>query len=509
MVLPFVKAETWLQTLTEEVDLQRITTPLRVEKEELIQVPCRVGGRKREISVRQYDITFSFRGTNGRDLKGSGRLFIPTKRPRERLPIVVSMHYEMDAKASGRFLARGWATMTPHGERSYVAANLMGHGLNHSACMAQLPRRMPFVDQRRVILFGASAGGYHALMASSMVFPLTAVCALVPPLNLKYNINYLVKNDPLNVNPQDPQKPLAPVVRAVMIVGTETSKGGRPDEQDWKPFSPTFRTDLMTFPTLITYSTADVLVPIQQLSEDLVREPPPGLWPKGYTFDMSKLVPNRSERKTLMSVLRPNQYSLRCLRIPRNSPTILRKREEMPPDEASRIPRHTVTWSKTKRLSIFVLDEGYPEPFCGHTKYHHELQDQDFFQYYMSRSTFRPEILNKEKLAQLMRRFSQREEPTGREYFGDESWPISRLDHPHIERWYVATGLELYVRSSKQNATRALNLYRQLPAALQVLDLDSCSFEEDPLSVLLEHRCQALEQGGDAMMAARLRKSAG
>jgi len=508
MALPFMKAETWLNTLTEEVDLRRITTPIKVEKEETLQVPCKPRGRKREISVRQYDITFNFRGTHGKDLKGSGRLFVPAKRPREKLPMVVSMHYEMDAKGSARFLAKGWATMTPHGERSYVASNLMGHGLNHSACMAQLPRRMPFVDQRRVVLYGGSAGGYHALMASSMVFPLTAVCALVPPLNLKYNINYLAKNDRVNVNPQDPQKPIAPVVRAVIIVGTETDKGGRPDEQDWKPFSPTFRTDLMTFPTLITYSTADVLVPIQQLSEDLVQKPPKGLWPKGYAFEMSKLVPNPSERKTLLKLLEPKDYWLKSVRIPRNSPTILRKREEMSPEEASRITRHWVPFSKTRRLSIFVLDEGYPEPFCGHAKYHHDLRDQGFFDYHMSRPAFKPEVLNREKLAQLMRRFSGKEEPIGKEYAGNESWPISHLDHPHIERWCVALGLDLYMQSARHDAARALQLYKTLPSTLQVLDLDSCCFEEDPLSVLLEHQCRALEEGGDGETARQLRKAA-
>ncbi len=481
---------------------------MKVEKEEMVLVPFNAKGRHMEISARQYDFTFAFRGTHGKDLKGSGRLFIPAKRPRERLPMVISMHYETDAKGSARFLARGWATMTPHGERSYVASNLMGHGLNHSASMAQLPRRMPFVDQRRVMLLGASAGGYHALMASSMVFPLTAVCALLPILNLKYNINYLVRNDQVNRDPQNPEKPAAPVVRAVQIVGTETTKGGRPDDQDWRPFSPTFRTHLMTFPTLITYSTADALVPVNQLSQHLVHKTPTGLWPEGYTFDMAKLVTNRSERKTLLEALNPEEYSLRCVRIERDSPTVLRKRDEMDPKEAAKITSHNIVWSKAKRISIFVLDEGYPEPYCGHLKYHHSVGDDDFFDYSMKRAAFKPGILTMEKLLQLMRRFSGNEEPQGKEYSGNESWLITRLDHQSIERWYVACGLEIFMRSAKANAARVLKLYKELPSELRALDLDSSRFEASPQSVLVQHQMIALEESGDTEMARRLRRAA-
>jgi hypothetical protein len=490
-----MKAETWLRGLRGDIDLHRISTPIKVEKEERIQVLNTIGGKKKQIDVLQFDFSFIFRGTDGKDMRSSGRLFVPTKRPLERLPMVVSMHYEMDANASAQFLARGWATMTPFGERSYKVPNLMGHGINHSICMARLPRRMPFVDQRHLILTGASAGGFHALIASSMIFPVTAVYAAVPLLNLKYNIKYLLRNDGLNINPENPDKPPAPIVKMVMTIANETAKGGRPDAQSWRPFSPVFQRKFMTFPTFITYSTADVLVPINQLSSDLVQNCPPGHWPEGYTFELPNIAPY-NERDVFLSVLKPLEYKLKVVKISRDSPTIVRNRDEMTPAEAAKIFKVTAQWSKVKRFSIMVFDEGYPEPFCGHTKYHFDLED-DFYEYHMSQKSLRTEILTREKLAQIMMRLSAREENQGMEYEDGGSWHITRLDLNYLERWYAARGLEIYMRGSKRNANHAVRLYGELPAKLRVLDFGSSKFDRDPFVVLLHHQNLAAELSGD------------
>jgi hypothetical protein len=506
MPLPLRKAEPWLRSLMGAVDLHRISTPIKVERETRIVVSTIVKGKRKRISVGQFDFSFAFRGTRGSDLKGSGRLFIPVRRPREPLPMVVSMHYEMDSCASARFLARGWAVMTPFGERSYKVPNLMGHGINHSVCMARLPRRMPFVDQEHVVLVGASAGGFHALMASSMVFPVTAVYAAVPILNLKYNINYLVRNNQFNVDSEHPEKTPAPIVKIVIEIANETANGGKPDTQGWGPFSPTFQTKLMTFPTVITYSTADALVPINQLYGELVQKPTPHLWPRGYSFELPKFVPDKSERLLFLNALGRDDYSLKKVKIPRDSPTTQRKREEMSPEEISGIPTKRLLWSSRRRFSIFVMDEGYPEPFCGHTKYHCELLDDDFYEHYMSRPSFSPWTLTKEKMVQLMQRFSSKEPDQGSEYEGDVSWRITRLDHEHLERWYAAAGLEIYMRGSRRNTSRAVRLYGELPSDLRVLDCGHHRFEEEPSAALMCHQILALEKSGDHELAETMRE---
>lgn len=164
--------------------------------------------------------------------------------------------------------------------------------------------------------------------------------------------------------------------------------------------------------------------------------------------------------------------------------------------EISRIPTVRAQWNKTKRFSILIFDEGYPEPFCGHMKYHFDLEN-DFYEYYMSQKSLGPEILTREKLAQIMMRFAAREVNQGREYGDDNSWPITRLDHMHLERWYAAKGLEIYMRGSKSNASHAVRLYRELPAKLRVLDLGSIKFDRDPFAILLHHQILASELSGE------------
>jgi len=496
MALPFQKADQWLDHLPEEPDLTRISTPIRVNQTEDLETP--------ETEVKGVDFSFNFRGTSGNDLEGNGRLFLPSTGSHTALPMVVSMHYEMDLNASTKFLNRGWCVITPHGERNYNAPNLMGDGLNHSCAMADLPRRLPFVDQSRLVLFGGSAGGYHALMTSSRVFPVTAVYAGVPPLNLKYNVQVLMKNNSHNLNPDEPENPPAPFVKAVLPIAEETWKGGRPDRQSWVDFSPTFRSELITSPTFITYSTADVLVPMNQLSRELVKEIVEEEWPEGFAFGMEEIVEDEEERVTFLETLDEADYSLHVVTVPRDSPTVTRRREDMSPEEESRITKTPAEWSTDARFSIVVLDEGRPEPFCAHTKYHHTLEFDDYLDYHVSRGSFSPNALNYEKLELLARRFLGKETYNGREYRGEVSWPITRLGHEHLEKWSVCVGLEMYIACGERNLSLLLELYGTLPKRLRFLDLADLAFKSDPREIILRHQVEILRGSGDMELAERL-----
>jgi len=498
MVLPFVRCEEWLRGLRVHVDHHRISTPIRVTGEKTLDLRGR-----RSISATQFDFTFSHRGTGGEDREGQGRLFIPSKRPREHMPMVVHIHYEFGPEAFTRFLERGWAVMTQTNQRSYNVANLMGNGINSCVAMAQLPRRMPFVDQQRVMLFGTSAGGYHALMASSFIFPVNAVVALVPPLNLKYNINYLLRNDEFNVDPDNPDQPLNSPLRGVTVFATETAKSGRPDLQDWSKFSPSYRTHLITFPTLVTYFTGDGAVPVNQLSRELAHETPGGVWPDGFSFEMEKMVDEKEERLELLDALDPGDYQLRVVKVPSGSPTVDVPGGEMTEEQRSGIFTHSVRWSRTRRFSIYVADEGYPEVYSGHSKYHHRQDDTSFFEHHLSGPP-RRDILTREKMVQLMERFSGRGGDEGRQYDGDESWPISRHDRPHLEKWYVASGLEAYINSGSGHEGHLRRLYRALPEDLKILDLDTSPegrFDRNPGEVLRYHMMMTLLQNGDIKLA--------
>jgi hypothetical protein len=287
-------------------------------------------------------------------------------------------------------------------------------------------------------------------------------------------------------------------VRAVLVIAEETAKGGNPDEENWNQLSPIFRTEYMTFPTVMTYVTADALVPVCQLSRDLVRAPPDGMWPRGFSFDMEDILENPDERTSLLEVLSRRDFQIKVVKTPETSPTLEKMRDQLSPEEKSKITKDPLLWSKNRRFSIYVLDEGPPEPFCGHAKYHHGVDDTSFFDYHFSRGMLEPQSLTLKKLEQLMQRFVGIQPDLGREYADGDNWPISRLDQPHIERWYVSQGLEVFARGNG-NAKRLVNLYRRLPVDLKVLDLPGSdgSFVKNPLGILLYQQLLCSIECGD------------
>jgi len=495
-MLPFEEPEPWLETAKACNAQWRISRPIFVTDVSKRRLESSSHLTEGEVDATIYDFEFPFLGTRGQTLSGRGRLFLPSERRDVPIPIMVSTHYEMDASTAAKYLSAGWAVMTPTGNRSYQMLNIIGDSLNHSLSMAELPKRFPFVDQSRIFLVGGSAGGYQALMTASRLFPVRGAVALVPVVNLKYNINYLLKNAPLNRQPRS-NEPIAPYVKAVMPIAVETEKAGRTDRQGWQSFSPVYSMDLVACQTLVVCSTADVLVPINQFSPTLVQEPPEGTWPDGFTFDMEKLV-GPGERRTLLESLSPRDMSIQTFFVPRDSPTIQRGHDELSEEDKAKIHPIEPRFDMTKRFSILVLDEGYPEPFCGHSKYHYRFDELPFL-LELAKSTAPDAVgLDKLKLRQQVERFLGREGFQGMEYAGNESWEISRTTHPFLERWNVAIGLEAYATSHPGNLARLLTLYESLPTKLKVFGE---GFEEDPLRALLDFQIEACLSCGDRRLA--------
>jgi hypothetical protein len=97
----------------------------------------------------------------------------------------------------------------------------------------------------------------------------------------------------------------------------------------------------------------------------------------------------------------------------------------------------------------------------------------------------------------------------GRQYDGEESWPITRQDHPHLETWYVTSGLEAYIDSGPTHENHLCRLYRALPEDLKVLDLDASTegrFDRNPGGVLRYHMMMTLLQNEDMPLARQAMK---
>jgi hypothetical protein len=214
-------------------------------------------------------------------------------------------------------------------------------------------------------------------------------------------------------------------------------------------------------------------------------------------------VDEREERLELLDALDPGDYQLKVIRVPPGSTTVNVTGDEMTDEQRSRIFTHSVKWSRTRRFSIYVADEGYPEIYSGHSKYHHRQEDISFFEHHLSGPPGKG-ILTREKLVQLMERFSGRWGDMGTQYDGEKSWPIMRQDHPHLEAWYVTSGLKAYIESGHAHEKYLRRLYRALPEDLKVLDLDTSPegrFDRNPGGVLRYHMMMTLLQNGDIQLA--------
>ena len=160
----------------------------------------------------------------------------------------------------------------------------------------------------------------------------------------------------------------------------------------------------------------------------------------------------------------------------------------------------------TKRFSILVLDEGHPEPFCGHSKYHYRFDEMPFLLDLAKSTAPDAACLDELKLRQQVERFLGREGFQGNEYADNESWEISRSTHPFLERWNVAVGLEAYAAAHPGNLARLVRLYESLPTRLKVLGE---GFEEDPLEALLDLQIGACLSCGDKRAARTIAEQRG
>src|SRR5262249_42059405 len=138
----------------------------------------------------------------------------------------------------------------------------------------------------RVIIGGGSAGGWATLMLAAETFPLAGAGADVPPVNWGYNGAYFFKQ----LDRGGPSNGSAPKVPAMYGVGTMLNQcvsiyGSDFDDQPWFADSPIAHVATITCPVSVYWSTADVLVPINQIGERWVQPFAKSKFPDGFSMD--------------------------------------------------------------------------------------------------------------------------------------------------------------------------------------------------------------------------------
>jgi Prolyl oligopeptidase family len=400
-------------------------------------------------------VSFTYRGTDGKDKDAKGVLYLPADLQTDatvRRPLYFVAGYEADDNSCAAMVRRGFVVISPRA----LESNPLIRTANPDIARLHMARALPFVDDSRVVIGGGSAGGYMTLMLAAETFPLAGAAPDVPPVNWGYNAAYFFKQKNL-IGPATGQfAPRVPILHAVgsMLKGSSEVYGDDYGDATWFAHSPVAHVSTITCPVQVNWTTADVLVPMDQVGAKWVKPFDKSKFPEGFTMDPEKLTETKEGRTRLMDVLKEQHYEVFELGVPKGAV------RAGSPGGPGGPPGVELPVSGTKQWSIAILDEGPPEPQVGHVKYAVTWK-RDKFLDGCKTAKIAPEQLTPAKLERLMDRYAGKE------------WLPSRLKHlddPASEKADVVRGLKTYVAGGSENAKRFAELYEKLPAERRVLE---------------------------------------
>lgn len=415
-------------------------------------------------TIATITVELSYPDMYGHDHTGQARIYLPPllrDNPKQRVPLIHNAGYEIDEKQAAGLVARGYAVCTPHAEPVHPLCRNM----NLDTAILHSVRGLSCIDPLRVSIQGGSAGGWMTLLLTADAFPLECSMPDVPLIHFGYNIAYLEENRAVAEAEKDGKKPNMPYLAAVSTITEQVRPFyGMPYESaTYFGVSPLGHIDTITAPTLVTFSTADILVPIDQVGAKLVQKREGSLFPQGYSSSMSDRFPGIRGKRTLLQALSSRQYDLFRVSPPSTLPRI--KFGEQP----SYTTQLAMPFSKEKPWSILVIEEGAIEPSDAHAKYVWGLDHEPFRKWAGERGVTADQ-LTPAKLQRLMKRMQGepwlpiRVRPKGE---GEER-AGNQLDYPEAERADVLLGLRAFA-SEDTRAIHLGNLYARLPAKLKVL----------------------------------------
>ena len=438
----------WIKTMAR--DLARLAPGLRVNGEGLASGDGAPAAR--------LPITFTYLDEHGVEKESLAKLFVPGPPPADptvRRPLFFYAGYELPEGAERPYLDRGWIVASSRD----LPANPLIRTANPDAAWLHLVRSLPWVDDSRVVIGGGSAGGWMTLRLAAETFPLAGAVPDLPPVNWGYNgaflFSQLEKIGPLK--PNGPARVASTYGVGMLLKGSLDVYGPDYDDATWFAASPVAHVSTITAPVSVCWSTADILVPVNQIGQKWVQPFDPAQFPPGYAMDPKALVQGPNARLTLLDALPETEFEVFTIPVPPGTA------RHGGPAGSGVANSFEMPISDNRRWSIAIIDEGPPEPTCDHQKYHLTPTRETFLKQVMSQP-ISPDQLNEAKLRRLMSRYA------GQEWLPSR---LKTLDRPEAERADVLRGLRTYLATSPAHAHRFTELYETLPKADQALDVET------------------------------------
>ena len=210
-------------------------------------------------------------------------------------------------------MKQGWLVVSPRD----LPTNPLIRNVNPDIALLHLTRALPFVDDSRVMITGGSAGGWMTLMLAAETFPLAGAAPDVPPVNWGYNGAYFFKQ----LDKAAPKTGGTPGLPAFFAVGTmlgacRTVYGTHYDDENWFAHSPIAHIPTITCPVSVYWTTADMLVPMNQVGARWSQPFDKSKFPEGFTMDPAELMSSREGRLTLVDVLAEGDYEVFNMNVP-------------------------------------------------------------------------------------------------------------------------------------------------------------------------------------------------
>ena len=404
-------------------------------------------------AAARVHVSYTYRDHEGKEKEAKAKLYLPDvihAPGSARYPLFFAAGYELAEGAEQEYLTRGWLVASPR----ELETNPLIRTTNPDVALLHLARSLPWIDDARVVIGGGSAGGWMTLMLAAETFPLAGAAPDVPPVNWGYNGAYFFKQlDRAGASGGNAARVPAIIAVGNMLKPCRTVFGEQYDDATWFADSPVAQVPAITCPVSVYFSTADVLVPINQVGARWVQPFDKAQFPDGFTMDPEQLMTSREGRLRLEDVLPAGDFQFFNLAVPDGTP-----RHNFLAGTA-----HATTCElpvSDKLWSISIIDEGPPVPVIDHRKFELMPTRKNFWQRVVN-GKIAPGQLTATKLERMMDRYAGKE------------WLPSRLKHldfPASECADVLRGLRTYVGTGPVNRRRFADLYARLPAERRVLE---------------------------------------
>jgi hypothetical protein len=402
-------------------------------------------------------LDFTYSDPQGKATEGKARVYFPAQFKAEgktRLPLLFYAGYELNDGGALAFLNRGWIVVTP----AALPANPLIRHINPDVALLHFARRMPWIDDSRVMITGGSAGGWMTLMLTAETFPLAGAAPDVPPVNWGYNAKYFftqLDKSGAAAGQTSARIPTLFMVSTMLKPSVEVH-GGDFNDETWFASSPVAHVSTITCPVSVFWSTADVLVPIDQVGKQWVRGLESGKFPVGFSMEIEKLMQSEMGRRTLIEALPKEDYEIYMVEVPKGT------RLQGGAEGTGKVVLHDLAFNKDKRWSLTIIEEGQASPEVGHQKYAVVPSRNAYFEHIL-KSPIAVHQLTLPKLERLIHRY------TGKEWLPSR---LKHLDELEAERSDVMRGIATYISTSPEHARTFRELYGKLPREKQVLPID-------------------------------------